>query len=177
VSNSLGEMYTMMRYLMPDLLRERGIEHFDAWAASFGEEINSLEISPDGQSLRVNSRFAKFKNLPELLSLFRLSADVQTGAMLKLPVPALKDGKAEIVATPMSETQCAVQSELVARYERVRGGGVDPRDDNALKIITDGRKLALDGRLVDPHAEDDPDSKLNLLVDKVYEIWERTKAG
>ena len=175
VSNSLGEMYTMMRYLMPDLLKERGIEHFDAWAAAFGEVINSLEISPDGQSLRVNSRFAKFKNLPELLSLFRLSADVQTGAMLDLPTPKLVGGKAGIVATPMSDWQERVQTELVARYERVRGGGVDPREDNALKIITDGRKLALDGRLVDPHAEDDPESKINLLVDKVYEIWERTK--
>lgn len=174
VSNSLGEMYTMMRYLMPDLLRERGIEHFDAWAAAFGEVINALEISPDGQSLRVNCRFAKFKNLPELLTLFRLSADVQTGTMLKLPTPSLVGGKAEIVAAPMSEAQSWIQDGLVARYERVKAGGVDPAVDNALKIITDGRKLALDARLVDPAAEDDPESKINQLVDKVFEIWERT---
>ena len=176
VSNSLGEMYTMMRYLMPDLLAERGIEHFDAWAAAFGEVINSLEISPDGQSLRVNSRFAKFKNLPELLSLFRLSADVQTGSMLKLPVPELAGGKPQIVASPMSDSQDTIQRTLVARYERVRAGGVDPREDNALKIITDGRKLALDARLVDPEAEDNPGSKINQLVGKVYDIWERTRA-
>ncbi len=176
VSNSLGEMYTMMRYLMPDLLRERGIEHFDAWAAAFGEVINSLEISPDGQSLRVNSRFAKFKNLPELLSLFRLSADVQTGAMLNLPVPALKGGKAEIVAAPMNDFQKDIQEGLVERYERVRSIKIDPRVDNVLKIITDGRKLALDARLVDRAAVDDPQSKVNQLVDRVYAIWERTKA-
>lgn len=175
VSNSLGEMYTMMRYLAPELLRERGIEHFDAWAAAFGEVINALEISPDGQSLRVNSRFAKFKNLPELLCLFRVFADVQTGSMLDLPVPAIKGGKPEVIAAPMSESQMHVQDELVARYDRVRSTKVDPREDNALKIITDGRKLALDSRLVDPSAEDDPDSKVNMLVDRVYDIWLRTR--
>ena len=174
VSNSLGELYTMMRYLMPDLLEERGIAHFDAWAAAFGEVVNSLEISPDGKSLRVNMRFAKFKNLPELLSLFRLSADVQTAEMLKLPVPELKGGKAEIVVAPMSESGKAYQQYLVKRYERVRKGGVQPRDDNALAIITDGRKLALDERLVNPDAADDPNSKINQLVDRVFEIWQRT---
>ena len=175
VSNSLGEMYTMMRYLMPGLLAERGIEHFDAWAAAFGEVVNALEVSPDGQSLRVNTRFAKFKNLPELLSLFRLSADVRTTSQLSLPTPELKGGKAEIVAAPMSDTGLDFQQSLVTRYERVRAGGVDPRDDNALKIITDGRKLALDARLVNPLAEDDPESKINQLVDKVHAIWERTR--
>ena len=175
VSNSLGEMYTMMRYLIPEVLEERGIAHFDAWAANFGEVINSLEISPDGKSLRVNTRFAKFKNLPELLALFRLTADVQTGAMLKLPVPELKGGKAEVVAAPMSELGIDFQDELVKRYERVRAGGIDPAVDNALAIITDGRKLALDPRLVSGMADDDPDSKINQLVDKVYEIWARTK--
>lgn len=176
VSNSLGELYTMMRYLMPDRLKERGIEHFDSWAAAFGEVVNLLEISPDGKSLRVNSRFAKFHNLPELLSIFRLTADVQTAGMLNLPVPALKGGKAEIVSAPMAEFGEEYQQKLVERYERVRSIKLDPRVDNVLKIITDGRKLALDPRLVSRNAEDDPGSKVNQLVDKVYEIWERTKA-
>ena len=175
VSNSLGEMYTMMRYLMPDRLRERGIEHFDAWAAAFGEVINALEISPDGKNLRVNTRFARFKNIPELLSIFRLFADVQTGSTLKLAIPEIKGGKAEITSAPMSMDQLDYQESLVDRYERVRSSNIDPRQDNALKIVTDGRKLALDGRLIDPLADDLPDSKVNQLVDKVYEIWDRTK--
>lgn len=174
VSNSLGELYTMMRYLMPDLLEERGIAHFDAWAAAFGEVINALEISPDGKSLRVKMRFAQFTNLPELLSLFRLCADVQTAAMLDLPVPELKGGKAEVVVAPMSESAKAYQQYLVERYEKVRAGGVHPSADNALNIITDGRKLALDERMVNPGAADDPNSKINQLVDRVYEIWQRT---
>lgn len=177
VSNSLGEMYTMMRYLMPERLAERGIEHFDGWAAAFGEVVNALEISPDGQSLRVNARFAKFKNLPELLSLFRLTADVQTGSMLALPVPKLAEGKAQVVAAPMTADQSAIQQELVQRYQQVRQARIDPRQDNALAIITDGRKLALDGRLVDPQAEDPADSKVNRLVDTVHRIWQRTAAA
>lgn len=175
VSNSLGEMYTMMRYLMPSKLEERGIAHFDSWAANFGEVVNSLEISPDGQSLRVNARFAKFKNLPELLSLFRLTADVQTSAMLNLPTPALAGGKAAVMASPMTEEQSDMQDALVKRYARVKSGAVKPHQDNALAIITDGRKLALDTRLVDPNADGHPDAKVNKLVDQVFDIWQQTR--
>lgn len=176
ISNSVCEMYTMMRYLMPDHLQSRGIGHFDAWAAAFGEVVNALEIAPDGAGLRTNARFAKFKNLPELLSLFRVTADVQTAAMLKLPVPKISGGKPEIVTSPMTARQMDFQEALVDRYEVIREGRYDPRVDNALKIITDGRKLALDARMVDAGAEDDPESKLNRVVDNVFAIWERTKA-
>ena len=176
ISNTMVEMYTSMRYLAPSLLKERGIDHFDAWAASFGEIVDTMEISPDGASLRPNSRFAKFTNLPELQQLFRSFADVQTADMLRLPVPALKGGKATIVSCPMSETQRAIQHDLVARYERIRRGGVDPREDNALAITTDGRKLALDARLVDPSAADWPDAKLHALVTNVAAVWRKTAA-
>lgn len=175
ISNSVCEMYTMLRFLMPDQLEARGIGHFDAWAANFGEVINALEIAPDGAGLRVNTRFAKFKNLPELLSLFRLVADVQTASMLKLPVPKIKGGKPEIITSPMTDAQLDVQEGLVRRYEVIRGGRFDPKIDNALKIVTDGRKLALDARMVDGSAEDHPQSKLNRVVDNVFRIWERTR--
>lgn len=174
ISNTMVEMYTLQRYFAPDDMRERGIEHFDAWAASFGQVVDLMEISPDGASLRPNCRFAKFVNLPELQQMFRSFADVQTADMLKLPTPALKGGKAEIVACPMSDAQREIQGELVERYERVRGGGVDPREDNALSITTDGRKLALDARLVEEAADDWLDSKVNALVANVAEIHRRT---
>jgi N12 class adenine-specific DNA methylase len=131
--------------LFPErLLEERGIDHFDGWAATFGDVVDTMEISPDGASLRPRHRFAKFTNLPELQQMFRSYADVQTAEMLNLPCPRLAGGKATIVPCPMSEEQCALQTELVARYDRLRNGRVDPRVDNALAITTDGRKLALD---------------------------------
>src|SRR5262249_17271278 len=152
----------------------RGIEHFDAWAATFGEVIDSMEISPDGASLRPRSRFARFTNLPELQQMFRSFADVQTAEMLDLPRPGLETGKAIVVACPMSEEQATLQGELVARYDRLRSQKVDPRDDNALAITTDGRKLALDARMLSAAAEDHPGSKVNALVDRVAVIWQRT---
>ncbi|QVL34950.1 DEAD/DEAH box helicase family protein [Telmatocola sphagniphila] len=175
VSNSMMEMYTMQRFLDPKGLSDRGIEHFDAWAATFGEVVDTMEISPDGQSLKPRSRFAKFTNLPELQQMFRAFADVQTAEMLNLPRPKLEGGKATIVACPMSEAQSRLQQELVQRYEQIRSQKVDPRKDNALAITTDGRKLALDARMLDAQAEDDPGSKVNALVENVVRIWRKSE--
>ena len=144
ISNTMVEMYTMQRFLDPEGLKSRGLEHFDAWAATFGEVVDTMEISPDGAGLRPRSRFARFTNLPELQQMFRAFSDVQTAEMLDLPRPRLEGGKAIVVACPMSEEQRELQQELVARYERLRSQKVDPREDNALAITTDGRKLALD---------------------------------
>ncbi len=175
ISNTMMEMYTMQRYLDPKGLRDRGIEHFDGWAATFGEIVETMEIAPDGASLRPRSRFAKFVNLPELQQLFRAFADVQTAAMLDLPLPRLAGDKPSIVSCPMSEEQRAIQGKLVERYERIRKEKVDPRDDNALAITTDGRKLALDARLITADAAESFDSKANALVSRVADIWRRTE--
>jgi len=175
ISNTMVEMYTMQRFLDPDGLRTRGIEHFDGWAASFGEVVERMEISPDGKTLKPRSRFAKFVNLPELQQMFRAFADVQTAEMLDLPRPRLETGKPIIVACPMSQQQSALQQELVKRYDRIRSTKVDPREDNALKITTDGRKLALDARMLTGGAADFPGSKINALVDNVVGVWQRSE--
>jgi N12 class adenine-specific DNA methylase len=174
ISNTMVEMYTVMRFLDPKGLADRGIEHFDAWAASFGEVVETMEISPDGKTLKPRSRFAKFTNLPELQQMFRAFADVQTADMLNLPRPRLETGKAIIVACSMSEQQKEVQLGLVKRYERIRSQKVDPREDNALAITTDGRKLALDARMLSGMAPDFAGSKINALVENVEAIWRRT---
>jgi N12 class adenine-specific DNA methylase len=176
ISNTMVEMYTMQRYLDPAGLASRGIEHFDGWAAAFGEVVDTMEISPDGASLRPRSRFARFVNLPELQQMFRSFSDVQTAEMLDLPRPALEGGKPTVIACPMSDEQASLQRELVARYERLRSQKVDPREDNALAITTDGRKLALDARLLSKGAADFPESKVNALVENVAAIWRRTEA-
>jgi len=176
ISNTMCEMYTMQRYLDPDGLKSRGIEHFDAWAATFGEVIDTMEITPDGASLRPRSRFARFTNLPELQQMFRAFADVQTAEMLNLPRPRLETGKPIVVACPMSREQHALQQQLVARYERLRSQKVDPREDNALNITTDGRKLAIDARMLSESASDFAGSKVNALVENVVAIWNRTIA-
>ncbi len=176
ISNTLVEMYTLQRFLDPEGLRSRGIEHFDGWAATFGEVVESMEISPDGKTLKPRSRFARFQNLPELQQMFRKFSDVQTADMLNLPTPRLETGKPIVIACPMSEEQHAIQDELVNRYERLRSQKVDPREDNALAITTDGRKLALDARMLSPAAPDYPDSKMNALIDNVFSIWQRTAA-
>ncbi len=174
ISNTMVEMYTMQRFLDPAGLRERGLEHFDAWAATFGEVIDAMEISPDGASLRPRSRFARFTNLPELQQMFRAFSDVQTAEMLNLPRPRLETGKPIVVACPMSDEQHSLQEELVQRYERLRSQKVDPRVDNALNITTDGRKLATDARMLSPTAKDFAASKVNRLVENVASIWKRT---
>ncbi len=177
ISNTMVELYTMQRFLDPEGLRQRGLEHFDAWAATFGEVIDTMEIAPDGATLRPRSRFARFTNLPELQQMFRAFADVQTAEMLDLPRPRLESGKPIVVACPMSEEQQALQMELVERYERLRSQKVDPREDNALAITTDGRKLAINARMLSATAPDYPGSKVNALVETVATIWNRTKAS
>ncbi len=174
ISNTMVEMYTMQRFLDPEGLRSRGLEHFDAWAATFGEVIDTMEISPDGAGLRPRSRFARFTNLPELQQMFRAFSDVQTAEMLNLPRPRLQGGKPIVVACPMSEEQHALQQELVARYERIRSQKVDPRHDNALAITTDGRKLAIDARMLSATAPDFPESKVNRLVESVVARWHQS---
>ena len=174
ISNTMVEMYTMQRFLDPQGMAERGIDHFDGWAATFGEVIDTMEIAPDGKTLRPRSRFAKFTNLPELQQMFRAFADVQTAEMLDLPTPRLETGKPIIVACPMSEEQHAIQLELVERYERLRSQKVDPREDNALAITTDGRKLALDARMLSATAPDFANSKVNALVNNVVTVWKRS---
>jgi N12 class adenine-specific DNA methylase len=174
ISNTMMEMYTMQRFLDPEGLRSRGLEHFDAWAATFGEVIDTMEISPDGNGLRPRSRFARFTNLPELQQMFRAFSDVQTAEMLNLPRPRLQGGKPIIVACPMSEEQYILQQELVERYDRLRSQKVDPRIDNALNITTDGRKLATDARMLSATAPDFPESKVNRLVENVVSTWERS---
>ena len=174
ISNTMIEMYTMQRFLDPEGLKSRGLEHFDAWAATFGEVIDTMEISPDGAGLRPRSRFARFTNLPELQQMFRAFSDVQTAEMLNLPRPRLEGGKPIVVACPMSEEQQALQQELVERYERLRSQKVDPREDNALAITTDGRKLATDARMLSATAPDFPESKVNRLVENVVSIWKRS---
>ncbi|WP_437186724.1 DEAD/DEAH box helicase family protein [Planctomicrobium sp. SH668] len=174
ISNTMMELYTLQRFLDPRGLRSRGIEHFDAWAATFGEVVDAMEITPDGAGLRPRSRFAKFTNLPELQQMFRAFADVQTAEMLNLPRPTLKGDKPDVIACPMSDEQHDLQQDLVKRYERIRNEKIDPREDNALAITTDGRKLATDARMLDPVADDFPESKINRLVETVTEIFNRS---
>ena len=153
ISNTMAEMYTMLRYLGPDLLKERGVAHFDAWAANFAEAVTALELAPDGSGYRMHTRFAKFINLPELLSMFRTFSDVQTADMLNLPRPSVTGGKPQIVAAPASEPLKAYIKTLTERAERLRTQRVDPSVDNMLKITGDGRKAALDMRLVEAFAD------------------------
>jgi N12 class adenine-specific DNA methylase len=175
ISNTMAEMYTLERYLAPELLKACGVEHFDAWAANFGEAVTSLELAPDGSGYRMHTRFAKFVNLPELLSQFRSFADVQTGDMLKLPRPDVAGGKPHIVAAPASPELKAFVQTLVDRAQRLKSGGVDPRTDNMLKITGDGRKAALDMRLVHPLADQHGDTKLTRAIDRIYRTWDETR--
>jgi N12 class adenine-specific DNA methylase len=175
ISNTMAEMYTMLRYLAPDLLKERGVAHFDAWAANFAEAVTALELAPDGSGYRMHTRFAKFINLPELLSMFRTFADVQTADMLNLPRPGLAGGKAQIAAAPASEPLKAFIKTLTGRAERLRTARVDPSVDNMLKITGDGRKAALDMRLVEPFGEPEGDTKLTLAVLRIKNVWEETR--
>ena len=171
VSNSMVELYTIMRYLQYDTLQKLHLGHFDSWAASFGETVTAIELSPEGTGYRAKTRFARFFNLPELISLFKESADVQTADMLNLPVP-----EAEYINEVLkpSETQQEMVSSFADRAERVRNGNVNPRTDNMLKITNDGRKLALDQRLINDLLPDEPESKVNLCVENAYQVWEES---
>ena len=177
ISNTMAEMYTMLRYLAPDLQKERGVAHFDAWAANFAEAVTALELAPDGSGYRMHTRFAKFINLPELLSMFRTFADVQTADMLNLPCPSVAGGKPQIAAAAASEPLKAYIKTLTDRAERLRMAHVDPTIDNMLKITGDGRKAALDMRLVDSLAEPEGDTKLSLAVDRVRKVWADTSSA
>ena len=171
VSNSMVELYTIMRYLQYDTLQKMGLSHFDDWAASFGETVTAIELSPEGTGYRAKTRFARFFNLPELISLFKESADVQTADMLNLPVP-----QAEYINEVLkpSETQEEMVSSFADRAEAVRNGNVNPRFDNMLKITNDGRKLALDQRLINDMLPDEPQSKVNRCVDNAFKVWEES---
>jgi len=175
VSNTLAEMYTMLRYLGPEMLSERKVDHFDSWAANFAEPVTSLELSPDGSGYRMHTRFAKFINLPELLSVFRTVADVQTADMLNLPRPELANGKPAITSAPASPELKAFIRTLTERAERLRKERVDPSVDNMLKITGEGRKAALDMRLVDSKVEPELETKIDLAVSRVLKIWKTTE--
>ena len=177
ISNSMVEMYSVQRYLQYDTLAGNGLQHFDSWASTFGETITALELAPEGTNYRAKTRFAKFYNLPELMQMFREIADIQTADMLKLPVP-------EVIYHNVKTKPSQIQKEMVAglakRAEKVRARLVKPNIDNMLKITNDGRKLALDQRMIDPMLPDAPDSKVSACVENVCRIWEEyadTKAA
>ena len=169
VSNSMVELYSVQRYLQYDTLAQNGLQHFDSWASTFGETVTALELAPEGTNYRAKTRFAKFYNLPELMQMFREVADIQTADMLKLPVPKVNYHN---IKTKPSEIQTEMVASLAKRAEKVRARLVEPNIDNMLKITNDGRKLALDQRMIDPMLPDDPESKVNACVDNVYHIWE-----
>ncbi len=172
ISNSMVELYTIQRYLQYGLLQEMGLIHFDDWASDFGETITAIELSPEGTGYRAKTRFAKFFNLPELMAAFKQVADIQTADMLHLPVPKA-NFHTEVIKP--SELQQEMVKGLAERAEKIRDGGVDPHVDNMLRITNDGRKLALDMRLINPLAADDPNGKVAVCARNVYKIWEQTK--
>ena len=172
ISNSMVELYTIQRYLQYRTLQEMGLIHFDDWASNFGETVTAIELSPEGSGYRAKTRFAKFYNLPELMNVFKQVADIQTADMLHLPVPKA-NFHTEVIKP--SEIQQEMIKGLAERAEKIRAGGVDPHVDNMLRITNDGRKLALDMRLIQPLAPDDPDGKVAVCARNVYRIWEQTK--
>lgn len=169
VSNSLTELYTMMRYLQHDTIQKKGLSHFDCWASTFGETTTAIELAPEGTGYRARTRFAKFFNLPELMNLFKEAADIKTSDQLNLPTPTAVYHN--VVAQP-TEIQKGMVQELSERAARVHSGAVDASVDNMLKITSDGRKLGLDQRVINPDLPDEPQSKVNMCVDNVYRIWE-----
>lgn len=168
ISNSMVELYTIQRYLQYSTLEKHGLQHFDAWASSFGETVTAVELKPEGTGYRTKTRFAKFFNLPELMSMFKEVADIKTADMLDLPVP---EAEYHNVAVKPSEMQRDMVASLAERAERIRQGGINPSVDNMLKITNDGRKLALDQRMINPLLSDYEGSKLNACVENIYQIW------
>ena len=171
ISNSMVELYTMQRYLQYELLRKFGYLNFDSWAAQYGETVTAMELAPEGTGYRMKTRFARFNNLPELMAMFRMCADIQTADMLNLPVPK---AVYKNVSVKPSEIQVEMVSDLADRAEKVRSGAVKPYEDNMLKITNDGRKLALDQRLINPALPDFEGGKVNECIRNVFEIWEQT---
>ena len=172
ISNSMVELYTIQRYLQYSTLEEMGLLNFDDWAANYGETVTAIELSPEGSGYRSKTRFAKFYNLPELMATFKMVADIQTADMLMLPVPKANFHTEVIKPSPMQEDMI---KSLADRAEEIRAGNVDPSVDNMLKITNDGRKLALDMRLVNPLAPDSDTSKTSICAQNVFSIWERTQ--
>ena len=177
ISNTMCEMYVMQLYLQKAALEEMGIYHFDSWAANFGEVTTALELTVEGSGFRIKSRFNKFTNLPELMNIFREVADVQTADMLALDVPALRGGKPIIVESEPDWYVKQVMENFVARAERIRGGGVDPSEDNFLKITHEARLLGTDARLIDKDAPNNPDGKLNKVAENVWKEYEKGNAN
>ena len=172
VSNSMTELYTVMRYLQYNTLQQKGLTHFDCWASIFGESTTAIELAPEGTGYRARTRFAKFFNLPELMNLFKEVADIKTSDQLNLPVP---EAKFETIVVPPSKLQEEMVAALSERAAAVHNGQVDPSQDNMLKITSDGRKIGLDQRLMNPLLPDDPNSKLNACVENVFRIWKEGK--
>lgn len=175
ISNSMTEMYVMQRYLQNKELEQRNIHHFDAWAAQFGEVVSSLELAPEGTGYRYKSRFAKFTNLPELMTIFKNMADIKTPDMLRLPVPKLKEGKYKLISSECSDFIKEVMEEFVERASDIRNGNVDPRVDNMLKITNEARLLGLDPRLLYAASPNEPDSKVNRCIEQVYEEYKESE--
>ena len=176
VSNSMTELYIMQRYLRPSLLRNAGLQTFDDWASNFGEVVSKAELKPAGNGYRTKKRFAKFNNVPELMQMFKEFADIRTPDMLNLPVPELEGGKPQTIVARPNDEQKAYMQVLAERSEAIHSGAVDPSKDNMLKITGEARLLGLDARCVIPNAENYPDSKVNLCIDKIMEIYDRTSA-
>lgn len=173
LSNTMAELYATQRYLQHDLLKDMGLETFDQWASTFGETITSVELAPEGKGYRARTRFANFFNIPELMSLYSQVADIQTTDMLDLPLPT---AHYEVITVPASETQLEIVQSLAERAKKIRNGGVKSEEDNMLCVTNDGRKLALDQRLIDPTLPDEPDSKVNSCADNVYRLWKEGEA-
>jgi hypothetical protein len=170
ISNSMSELFVLQRYLQHQELKKRGLKHFDSWAAQFGEVVSSLELAPEGTGYRIKNRFAKFVNLPELMTMFKDVADIQTKDMLNLPVPELRNGKSEVIASDGSDYLKDKMMEFAERAERIRGGE-DPRIDNMLKVTNEARLIGLDPRILDPVAPNDENSKVNKCVETVYDEY------
>ncbi len=173
VSNSMTELFTMMRYLQHDLLVQKGLAHFDCWASTFGETVTAIELAPEGTGYRARTRFAKFFNLPELMNLFKEAADIKTADQLHLPTP---EAVVHTVLAKPTEIQKEMVQELSQRAAAVHSGTVDASVDNMLKITSDGRKLGLDQRLINPLLPDEPQSKVNLCVENIAQIWKEGAA-
>ncbi|WP_371821676.1 helicase-related protein [Gemella sp. zg-1178] len=172
VSNSMTELYTMQRYLQYDELQQKGLQHFDSWASTFGETVSAIELAPEGDKYRIKTRFSKFYNLPELMSMFKDVADIKTADMLNLPTPT---AHYETIVTKPTEEQKEILKSLSERADKVRDKRVEPEEDNMLKITNDGKKLALDQRLINPLLADDENSKVNVCVKNIFSIWDKTK--
>src|ERR1035437_5606914 len=171
----MAEMFTMQRYLQMAALTKLHVHHFDSWAATFGEPVTAMELAPDGAGYRLNTRFARFINVPELMQIFCQVADIQTADKLKLPVPEMQTGKPMIVRAPAPPELKEIVQGLVVRADAIRSGRVHPSIDNMLKITSEGRKAALDLRVLDPRAKDQPESKINQAADKIFQIWQDTR--